>query len=113
MTIQHYRISWISFALAVLLAILIPAVLYFTDDGHPGWDQMSEQLSIIVYGYFLVIFLLSVSFVSGLYVWRQHRVALIWIIPCAIVVLPTTFYLLALLAMYLVAPFWDPGWLMK
>lgn len=109
---KYYRVSLITFSTALASAVLIPAILYLTDDGHPGWDQLSEKLSIFVYGYMIVVLLLAVSFVSGLYVWREYKVAWFWILPSGIVVLPTMFYLLALLVSYLVAPFWDPGWLM-
>ena len=111
MTDLTYRVSWITFALALVSVALIPATLFLIDDGRPGWDQLSEQLNIVLGGFLVTIVLLTVSFVSGLYTWRRRKIVLLWVVPSGLVVLATGAYLIALLAGSLLGPYWKAGWL--
>ena len=106
MTDRSYRISWITFALALASVALIPATLFLIDDGHPGWDQLPDQLTILFGGYLIAVSFLTVSFVSGLYTWRRRKIALLWVVPSGLVVLSTGAYLIVLLVGSLVGPYW-------
>ena len=107
MTDQSYRISWIAFVLAVTTVVLTPAIVFFTDDGYPGWDQLSAQLDLIFGGTAIAFLFLLVSFVSGMFAWRRRRVALLWVVPSGTVVLIA----LAILLASLVGRIWQPNWL--
>lgn len=111
MTDRAYRISWVTFALAVSSFVLVHVVLVITDDGRGTWDQLPRQLNILFGGYLIAFVFLTVSFVAGLYAWRRRKIALLWVVPGGLVVMPTAAYFMALLAMYLVAPFWNADWL--
>jgi len=111
MTDLTYRVSWITFALALASVALILTTLFLIDDGHPGWDQLPDQLTILFGGYLIAILFLTISFVSGLYAWRRRKIALLWIVPSGLVVLSTGAYLIALLIGSLVGPYWKAGWL--
>ncbi len=106
-----YRVSWITFALALVSVALIPATLFLIDDGHPGWDQLPVQLNILLGGCLITVLLFTVSFVSGLYTWRPRKIVLLWVVPSGLAVLFTGAYLIALLLGYLIGPYWKAGWL--
>ncbi len=111
MTTLTYRLSWITFLLALVSVALIPVTLFLFDDGHPGWDQLPDQLTILFGMSLIAVLFLSVSFVSGLYAWRRQKIALLWVVPSGLVVLTTGAYLLALLIASMVGPYWKAGWL--
>lgn len=111
MTDTTYRISLISFALALASVAMIPLTLSLIDDGNPGWDQLPDQLGILIGGYLITVLFLTVSAVAGLYAWRQRKIALLWVVPSGLVVLTTGLYLLAWLGIFLVRPYWNADWL--
>lgn len=74
---NSYLTSWITFVLALTSVVMIPVLLSIIDDGRPGWDQLPKQLDIMVGGYALALVFLTVSFVSGLYAWKQRKIVLL------------------------------------
>ena len=92
-----YRISWITFALALASVALVPVTLFLIDDGNPGWDQLPNQLNILFGGFLITVLFLTVSAATGLYAWRQRKIALLWVVPSGLVVLVTGVYFFALL----------------
>ena len=104
---HSYRISWITFTLALVSIGLIPIVVYLTDDGVPGWDQLPETLGVLVIGLVAAVVLFFVSFVSGMYTWRRRKIALLWVVPSGLI----TLYVFAILVLLLVGPHWNPRWL--
>ena len=111
MTDHSYRISWITFALALTSVVLIPAILFLSDDGQPGWDQLSDQLTILFGGLVIFFLFLTASFVSGLFAWKRRKIALLWVVPSGLVVLFTGAYAMAYLVAFLVGPYWKASWL--
>lgn len=99
-----YRISWIAFALALLSVALIPVTVFASDDGRPGWDQLGIHGTVVVGGPVIAVLLLAVSFVSGLFAWRQRKVTLLWVVPSGLVVLPSVAVVIAWLLWPIVAP---------
>ena len=110
--LRYYQTSWISFVLALTSLALIPLVLFLIDDGHPGWDQLPEKLNIMVVGAVIAVLFLIVSFVSGMFVWKQRRIALLWLLPSGIVLLLIFTYAASLLVMTIGTLIgWKASWL--
>ncbi len=82
---HSYRISSRTFTLALVSIGLIPVVAYLTDDGVPGWDQLSETLGVLVIGLVAAVVFFLVSFVSGMYTVRRRKIVRrplnIWCLP--------------------------------
>lgn len=99
---HNYRISWIAFICAFVTITLIPTILFLNDDGLPGWDQLSGELDIILGGLVIAVLFLTASFLAGLYVWKDRKIVLLWVVPSGLVVLVTVFSLVGLLVAFLI-----------
>jgi hypothetical protein len=92
----------------------ISLVLFLIDDGQPGWDQLPEKLNIMVIGDVIVVLFLIVSFESGMFVWKQRRSALLWLLPSGIVLLVIIACGASLLVIYIGTLIgWKASWLRK
>ena len=110
--LHYYQTSCISFVLALTSLALIPLVLFLINDGHPGWDQLPEKLNIMVVGAAIAVLFLIVSFVSGMYVWKQRKSALFWLLPSGIVLFDIIADSASLLVMYIGTLIgWKASWL--
>ncbi len=101
-----YRISWIAFTFAFLTILFIPAKLFLSDDGQPGWDQLPDELAILLGGFVIAVLFLTASFVAGLYAWKKRKIVLLWVVPSGLVVVITGISLLALLVAFLIETYW-------
>ncbi len=99
---HSYRISWIAFTFAFVTIISIPAGFFLNDDGRPGWDQLPDELAILLGGFVIAVLFLTASFIAGLYAWKDRKIALLWVVPSGLVVLVTGISLGALLVAFLI-----------
>ena len=104
---QAYRLSRQALAMAFVALLLIPAVLYLVDDREGTWDQLPDQLNIIVGGSLVAAACLLVSFAAALFCWRQRKIVLLWMIPIGIAGLVA----LGSAGVALIAPYWPADWL--
>ena len=93
--------------LALAAVGAIPLVLWLTDDGVAGWDQLSYQLNIIFGGFAVCLLLIAASFVASIRAVRQRKLVLLWMIPSGIILLTVLAYVVA----YVVGTFWQANWL--
>lgn len=80
-TFRWFKVSWVSLLASVIPIAIVPIIIWLTDDRYPGWDQLSEQLTILSYGLLIAVLLLLVSFSAGIAALRSHRIVLLWVIP--------------------------------
>jgi hypothetical protein len=85
---------------------MIVPVLNLADDGQPGWDQLSDLLSlgfgmVVVAGAFF-----TVSFGAGVHAVRHRKMALFWVVPIGLGLLTCA----GLLVARWVAPYWNASW---
>jgi len=82
--------SLVRLSLASLLASILVAPLDFylflvVGRRRPGWDDLDDQLSVLVWGVVLVVVLLLGSAASGVAVARRKPIALSWTVPLLVV----------------------------
>ena len=107
MTNNSYFISWLSLVLALTSLLLTPVIAFINDDGHPTWDQLSDQLGLLFNGTAITVLFLLASFASGMFAWKRRKIVLLWVVPIGIAVVVALGLLLALL----VAPYWKARFL--
>jgi len=106
MTQRNFRISWIAFVLAWVSVVLTFIVLRINDDEVFSWDQINEQITIFFSGTLIAFLFVVVSFLHGLYAWKQQKITLLWLIPGGILISIAVAYFLV----YLIGPYWNASW---
>ncbi len=106
-TSKVFRASWISLLVGLIVAVLSPVLAGRVGAAVPGWDNLDDALNVLFGGWLLALLCLLVALSTGLRVWREHKVVLLWVVPISGVVL----FLVAWGVGALVGPYWDPSWM--
>ncbi len=102
-----FRTSWISLLVGVALALISPYLASRVGASVPGWDNLDDALGVLVWGWATATLCFLVALGTGVRVWREHKIVLLWVLPIALYVM----FLAAWGIGALVGPYWRPHWL--